>query len=221
MEEIKNIIFDFGKVIINVETERVSAELIKKGVGNVDEVHDHLLKSKIYFGIETGEISPEQFRDEIRRISGDHLGDKDIDDTWNIMIRDIPPEREQLLRALKDRYRVFLLSNTNAIHYEFYHHYFKEKFGYPLNDLFDKAYYSHQMGRRKPDPAIYRMVLDDSGLVAEETLFIDDKLKNVQAANSVGIKGFLLHPDTDITELFDEAYRFLGSTDIEEKTENR
>lgn len=203
MYKIHNIIFDFGGVIINIDPDRIGTVLAQKGVDNLLELHDHLFSKDIYKRLETGHVSPQQFRDEIKSVISIPVSDQDIDEAWNSIILDIPEERLRLLEAIKKNYRIYLLSNTNSIHFDFYNQYFARTFGYKgLSDLFEKAYFSHEMGLRKPNPEIFRVVLADAGLSPEETLFIDDNAENVKVANDVGIQGHHLNDGTELTSLF-------------------
>jgi putative hydrolase of the HAD superfamily len=203
MPEIKNIIFDFGGVIINIDPNRLVQMLTNSGIDNIDKVHMHLVSNNIYTGLETGHISPGQFRDAIRSQLRIPQTDKEIDDAWNAIILDIPAERVELLEGLRRNYRTFLLSNTNIMHYEYYNRYFAEAYGYKsLADLFDRAYFSHQLGMRKPDPVIYKKVLADSGIIPGETLFIDDNEENIEAALALGIHGYHLDQGEELIDLF-------------------
>ncbi len=203
MHNIKNIIFDFGGVIINIDTDRIGSMLAKKGVDNLLELHEHLFRNDIYNLLETGHISPQQFRDEIKSGVKIPVSDKDIDEAWNSIILDIPPERVRLLEGIRENYSTYLLSNTNIIHFDFYNRYFANTFAYDkLADIFDGAYFSHEMGVRKPDTEIYKRVLKESDLVPEETLFIDDNEENVKAACLVGIQGYHLNGGTELMSLF-------------------
>jgi putative hydrolase of the HAD superfamily len=131
------------------------------------------------------------------------FSDAEIDHAWNTIIKDIPVERIELIERLKKEYKVYLLSNSNAIHYDYYNLYVKNNFDYEsLDAIFEKAWYSFRMGLFKPDPRIYEQVLQEGGLVGEETLFIDDKLENVEAAERVGLKGYYLKEGEDVVGIF-------------------
>jgi len=205
MGNIKNIIFDFGTVIINIDMLGVKRKLNELGIVNTEEVHTHLFENDVYFNLEIGAITPEQFRNEVRSRTKTALSDAQIDDAWNAIILDIPVERVRMLEKIRHNYRTFLLSNTNQIHFDFYNAYFANTFGYQgLASLFEKAYFSHEMKVRKPDPEIYRMVLSDAGLLPEETLFIDDMEINIHAATALGIRGYFLKEGEDMVTLFND-----------------
>lgn len=214
MPDIKNIIFDFGTVIINIDMYGVRNKFLEFGVDNPDDIYTHLFDNGIYFNLEIGAITPEQFRDEIRSKINVELSDDQIDEAWNAIILDIPQERVRMLEKVKENYRIFLLSNTNQIHFDFYNGYFADAFGYEsLASLFEKAYFSHEMMVRKPDPAIYEMVLDDAGLIPEETMFIDDMLPNIEAASELGIRGYYLKEGEKMTSLFNDGKLTVKSLD--------
>ena len=199
----KNIIFDFGGVIINIDTARIGQVLIKKGIDNLEQVHLHLIENDFYNGLETGHVTPQQFRNAIKSVLNINMSDDDIDEAWNAIILDIPPERVRLLEAIRKNYSTYLLSNTNIIHYDYYSRYFAAAFGYDqLADIFDRAYFSHEMGLRKPNTEIFKRVLKESALIPEDTLFIDDVLENVEAAISVGMNGYHLDEGIELTSLF-------------------
>ena len=111
-----------------------------------------------------------------------------IDVAWNSLLLDLPPERVELLKKLRENYRLFLLSNTSSIHITQVNKILEATTGIEkLDDLFEKVYYSYDMGLMKPDPAIYLQVLKEQGLEAEETLFLDDNADNIAAASKLGI----------------------------------
>ncbi len=200
---IKNIIFDYGGVIINIDF-RLTIDAFKKlGFVNTEEVIFRAEGSEILLQMEKGILSHNNFYNEIRRISNLSLTNKEIEDAWNALLLDMPQKRIQILEKLKTNYRIFLLSNTNSIHYDHYRAQLQDKFGYPdFNFLFEKAWFSFNLGLTKPDKNIFQFVLKDAGLDPKETLYIDDLENNVMAAEKEGIKGYFLKPGEDILNLF-------------------
>ncbi|MCC8409066.1 HAD family phosphatase [Mucilaginibacter sp. UR6-1] len=199
MKNIKNIIFDYGNVIFNISFEKAQQAWSELGISNSGDFFGHLKQDAIFDAFDRGEITAAQFRNRIREITGDNkLTDAQIDKAWNGMLIGVAEGTHDLLLQLKDKYRTFLLSNINAIHYEFIMNYLEKEFGFIGNDhLFEKTYYSHLTGKRKPEPGIFEQVLQENGLKAEETLFIDDSPQHLEAANKLGINIFLMTaPDT-------------------------
>ncbi len=206
MKKIKHIIFDLGEVIINIDRQAVRNSMLDKGVRDIDRVHKILSEKNVYIDFETGALTEEQFREAIRAASGLPLSDREIDDTWNSMLLDIPRERIKFMTKLKSKYKLYLLSNTNSIHWRAYDQDFQEAYDYPgINTFFTHAWYSYLMGVRKPDPEIFRKVLEEACFEAAEVAFIDDLQENVEAARSVGIHGVHLAPGMEIMDLFDDS----------------
>lgn len=207
---IRNIIFDLGNVILDVKPHVIRTFLASTSETAIDALHEHLFRSGVYHSFEIGAISPEEFRDEVRKFSPDHLSDEAIDQAWNTMLGEIPRPRIELLKKLKDKYRLFLLSNTNEIHYNAYSEYVRKTYNTELEDFFEQSFYSHRMGLRKPDEEIYKRVVQECRIDPSETLFIDDFLENVKASRRLGLKGFHLDEGRDIGEFFDEELNFTG-----------
>ena len=199
MHHIKNIIFDYGNVIFNIDFSLAQKAWTALGVTNVESFFGHGQQSALFDAFDKGEITAAQFRDQIRLITNnDTLTDLQIDNAWNSMLLGIQPGTHQLLLQLKAKYRTFLLSNINAIHYDHIMGYLKREFDMEGNaSLFEKVYYSHFMGMRKPNANIFEFVLADSKLNPTETLFIDDSPQHLATAQKLGVQTFLMKsPDT-------------------------
>ncbi len=189
--EIENIIFDLGGVIINLSTQTTAREFAKLGGISEDEVHHRMIQSREFHDYEKGLTSDASFRGRVREILGINAPDVEIDRCWNAMLLDIPINRIQLLKRLKTKYRIFLLSNTNEIHLKCFTGIVRQATGKAsLDSYFEKAYYSHRMKMRKPDPEIYDFVLDENKLNPTHTIFLDDNLANLIGAELCGIKTF-------------------------------
>ncbi len=202
----KNIIFDLGAVIINIsvpKTVQAFALLLDRDHLWVEQ---QLRMASIFRRYETGEWNDEQFRDNVRQVLGVPFTDDQIDTAWNALLLDIPPARVELLQWLKPRFRTFVLSNTSAIHIREVNHILQRDTGvHSLDSLFEKVYLSYEMGKMKPSPEIYQQVLDESGLKAGETLFLDDNLDNVGAAQQLGIQTVHISESVTILDYFAHA----------------
>ena len=191
MNESKNIIFDFGGVIIHIDYMLTEVAFKKLGIKKFEEHYSKLTQSRLFDEFETGMISASEFRDRIRRISIIPLSDEQIDDAWNAMLIDLPTESVDFLMALKKNRRLFLLSNTNEIHEHAFTKLIQEKFGKNvLKELFERIYFSHRLKMRKPDPDIFRRVLKENNLPADETLFVDDSFQHIEGAKKAGLATF-------------------------------
>ena len=204
LTKIKNIIFDLGGVIINIDYHKSIEELQKLCKDDCTVEYSQKQQSHLFDLFETGNSSPEEFRKDLRETyQMRDVTDEQIDAAWNAMLLDIPQERIDLLQELGKKYRIFLLSNTNAIHLEAFNKIVEHSFSIPsLDSLFEEAYYSHLVGKRKPDAAIFNMILDSHHLAKEETLFIDDSIQHIESARAIGINTLHLQPPLTINKFF-------------------
>jgi len=185
---IKNIIFDLGGVLLDIDYQRSIDAFKTLGFSNIEETFNKEYLSGFFEEMEKGSISPEDFRHKIRQILNKTLDDNTIDRAWNAILIGFKPERIELLKQLKHKYRTFLLSNTNIIHYYHYNQLlFKHTGVRNISILFEKDYYSHEIGVRKPDETAYKIILDNHKLNPAETLFIDDAAINLEGAAKLGI----------------------------------
>jgi FMN phosphatase YigB (HAD superfamily) len=191
-KKIKNIIFDLGGVILNIDPQKTINAMEELGFPDFEKSYTLAKQNKLFDKLEKGIISPDIFRNEIRKNLKNPVSDNTINEAWGSLLLDFPKERIDLLNKLKAKYRLFLLSNTNLIHYNIYNHILFKDFGIQLSKLFEKAYYSHEIGMRKPDIECFKYVLDDSKLMPNETLFIDDSISNIESAKKIGIKTIYL-----------------------------
>ncbi len=204
MQNIKNIIFDYGNVIFNIDFTKVAEAWKQLGINNAAEFYGHRQQDPVFNLLERGEISVADFRDRIRELSGKpDLTDEQIDGAWNKIFLDIPQGNHELLKRVKEKYRTFLLSNINAIHYDYVHSYLQKEFGMDNNDdLFEKVYYSHLVGKRKPDAEIFEQVLSENNLNPAETLFIDDSPQHLETAKKLGLQTYLMTAPDNIQQFF-------------------
>ncbi len=212
IKNIKNIIFDLGGVILNIDYQ-LNVDAFKAiGFDDFEASYSKAEQTYLFDNLEKGSISPETFRNGIREVSGKNLSDERIDYAWNKIILDFPEKRISLLNQLKKKYRIFLLSNTNQIHYKNYTA-LLQKLGYhDFNAIFEKAYFSHEMGMRKPDKEIFELVINEQQLIPEETLFIDDSIQHIEAAGKTGMLTHHLIKREDITDLFDTECNWIESS---------
>jgi len=186
---IKNIIFDLGGVILDIDYNKTKQAFIDLGVSNFDDYYQQSFSNPLFTQLEKGLITPVAFYDGLRDATGVNLTDPEIYNAWNAMLGSFRQQSIDLLNQLKNRYRIFLLSNTNAIHHRAFGKIYAGQFGNgDFDSHFEKAYYSHTMHERKPEAASYKYVLHEQNLVAEETLFIDDTYKNIDGAQVVGLQ---------------------------------
>ncbi len=185
---IKNIIFDLGGVILNIDFNKAAIAFKELGINNFEELYSRATQSKLFINLEKGFITDEQFYDEIRSLSGINISNSDIKAAWNELILDFPPKRLELLKQLRENYNCFLLSNTNKIHYDCYQSDLRDQHNVDgLESLFEKAYFSQDIKLRKPNFNSFQYVLSDQKIKPKETLFIDDTMDNINAAKEMGM----------------------------------
>ena len=202
MQNIKNIIFDLGGVILDIDFQRTEKAFFELGITNFKELFGLGHAASFFKDHEAGRITDEEFLDSLQKLARHSLKSDVVQRAWNALLISFPPERIGLLKKIKSKYRLFLLSNTNAIHLTAFLKLYSDTFNNgSFEDLFEKVYYSHRMGLRKPDKEIYNYVLRENNLVPEETLFIDDALVNVEAARETGIQGIHLTSGMTLLDL--------------------
>ena len=204
---IKNIIFDFGGVICDLDIQRTIEKFKEFGLpktefSSASEEQDRRFE-RLVSTYETGLITSRQFRDVIRNHYQVPPSDAAIDDAWVALLMRIPKPRIQLLENIRDNYRIFLLSNSNEIHFLKYREDLRQQYGYrDFDELFEKVYFSYRLHLKKPNPAIFQWVLNENKLNPAETLFIDDTLMHVEAARELGITGYHLRNGEELILLF-------------------
>lgn len=202
---VRNIIFDLGGVLLNIDIGLTEKAFQTLGIQEFSSLYTLSHSSPLFHGLETGRVSSAEFVHSLRQQAAPGVSEDQILEAWNAMLLDFPPERLQLLRDLGPHYRLFLLSNTNAIHLERFNEILMETRGFPsLESFFERIYFSHLLGMSKPSPEIYARVLRENGLHPQQTLFIDDSEQNITGARKLGLRTHhLRHPQT-ILDLFQE-----------------
>ncbi|WP_159635698.1 HAD family hydrolase [Sphingobacterium composti Ten et al. 2007 non Yoo et al. 2007] len=189
MQKIENIILDYGNVIFMIDFEKSQHAFTQLGISNVAEIFAHSGQIELFDDFDKGNISAAEFRDGIRHLTKNNtLTDGEIDMAWNALLIGVPEGKHELLLKLKNKYRTFLLSNNNEIHYAYCMKHIQDKYGIEDNSFFfDFAYYSHMMGMRKPNADIFEYVLKDQNLDPKKTLFIDDSPQHLRTATALGL----------------------------------
>lgn len=202
--KIKNIIFDLGGVVLDIDENIVYQELEKLGINTTE-----LAQSKEFFEImskfDTGIYTAPTFRKKTKALLGlEKMTDQKFDSIWNAMLLDIPRERIEAIEKIKKHYKIFLMSNSNEIHYDLYVRDLQLRFGYnEFDELFNKSYFSFAEHLEKPNPRFFELILDHEHLLPEETLFIDDTAVNINVAKSLGIRTYHIGRDELVRNLFE------------------
>lgn len=184
MTKITTLIFDLGGVILNLDQERTFRAFMNLGA-SLEKINK---ESAIFNDFETGKVDADMFRSYFLEALNNQVTPEQIDEAWNAMLLDLPPHRLELLKGLRKRFKLYLLSNTNSIHIDSFNKYLLQHHtGLDWLGMFDKVYYSYEIGHRKPDKSIYEHVLKDQGLTAGECIFIDDSAANLAGAREAGL----------------------------------
>jgi putative hydrolase of the HAD superfamily len=189
MKATKNIIFDLGGIFLNLNYQLTKDLFIEYGITDFDDLFTQHHANDLFEDLEKGKITPAEFYDAFRKETKTELSNEEIKKAWNAMLVSFPKERIDWLKSIKDKYNIYLFSNTNQIHYDRIMELYNRDLGTDdFNELFIKPYYSHEMGLRKPYADSFLHILKEQQLDAAETLFIDDTIKNIEGANELGLQ---------------------------------
>ncbi|WP_077153056.1 HAD family hydrolase [Bacteroides bouchesdurhonensis] len=201
---IKNLLIDLGGVLINLDRQRCIDNFKKLGCEHVDSLLNFYHPQGILMQHEKGMITSAEFRNGVREMMRKTLSDQQIDTAWNSFLVDIPTYKLELLLKLREKYVVYLLSNTNAIHWKWA---CENAFPYrtfKVEDYFEKAYLSFEMKMIKPEMEIFKAVIEDADIDPKETFFIDDSDINCKVAQELGISTYTPKAGEDWSHLFNK-----------------
>lgn len=203
---IKNLLFDLGGVIMEIRRENCVKAFEALGLEQADSLLGEYSQAGVFAGIENGSLSPEQFHDEIRRLIGTPVTDDQIDTAFQKFLIGIPDHRLDELEKLHERFNIYMLSNTNPIMWagEISRNFRKR--GHDVDFYFDGIVRSYKAGTMKPDPEIFRFVIDHLGINPMETLFLDDSQRNLDAAARMGFHTLLVAPGNEFGKLLDQYF---------------
>lgn len=201
-QQYKNIIFDLGGVLFNIDYHRPVQAFAALGYEGFEAMYSQAAANPLFEKLETGHISNQDFFEAMKQLAPQPVSTEQIQEAWNSILLGFRLPSMQYLLQLQQHYQLYLLSNTNAIHLIQIQDFCQKQTGLnSLDDFFTKAWYSNRVGLRKPNEDIYQFVLQDGGLLAQETLFIDDSAQNTVAAERLGIHSHLLKPNERIEAL--------------------
>ena len=202
LEGIKSVIFDLGGVIYGVDYHKTINAFKALGIDRFEEVYAKAGQSDLFNDLEEGKISRDVFVERIKTLSGQDMISSHIFIAWNSMLLGFMPDALTCLKRLRGSYRLFLLSNTNEIHIQEIESRVGAEVFSDFCALFEKVYLSHELGLRKPHPEVFTHIIEEQGLAASETLFIDDSIQHVEGAIKAGLRAYHLTDDQTIDQLF-------------------
>jgi len=202
MQNIKNIIFDLGGVLLNIDYKKTEKAFIDLGVANFAELYSQQKASPLFEQLETGTITNQEFYKALNSVAKMDKGDTEMENAWCAMLGHFDKEVLMWLEEIGFRYKTYLFSNTNRIHHAAFQRLFKQQIGRDnFDEYFVKAWYSHELGWRKPYPEAYMKLLAIEQLNPEETLFIDDSEVNIIGAQQAGLHTIWLKPPQTVLDL--------------------
>lgn len=208
MPQIKNIIFDLGGVLFNIDYNKTITSFEDLGIADFDVIYSQAKQTDLFDLFETGKITEEQFVSELKKQLPSHIHHNEIVKAWNAMLLDLPEKRIELLKNLRANYNIVLLSNTNETHITAFEKIISKQNGLEnLNPLFDKVYYSSRIQLRKPNADCFHFVLNDSSFNPDETLFFDDSIQHIEGSINAGIKALHVDNSKTILDFFDTDYK--------------
>lgn len=201
---VKNILFDFGGVIASLNKQKAINRFKEIGLPTIENYLNEFRQEGIFLEYEEGKIDAEHFYQTFRNLAGkQNISAEDIDSGWMAFIIGIPEYKFQLLKDLRKKFNVYLLSNTNPSVMKWAN---SDKFspeGLPIDAYFDTCYLSYEIGCAKPDKAIFEYIIKDSGMNPGETLFLDDGKANIESARELGFQVYLANQDEDLRSFFE------------------
>jgi glucose-1-phosphatase len=205
----KNLILDFGGVIYQISHQKQQKAFAAYGINNFETLYSQALQSPLFADLERGKLTEKDFKTAVGAMIGRQISESEIEFLWNSILIGFSDEAVKFVEKLHQRYQLFLLSNSNVLHYNVFMDEFTAHYEYDFNSLFAKAYWSFEIGMRKPDAEIFQFMLKEHGFGYEDTLFIDDTAANIAAAESTGIRSWLLGGNQVLGNLFDEEMNFI------------
>jgi len=200
------LILDLGGVILNLNYNLTAEKFTRFTGKSFDEIYSQAKQKTTFDEFERGEISNENFRAQIRNLLNSTISDEKIDEAWNAMLLDLPLQRLIFIEKLAEKYPIYLLSNTNAIHKKAFDEILSaagilERF----TKVFQKLYFSHEVKMRKPDASVFELIIAENNLNAEQILFVDDSFQHIEGANAVGLQTLFLEKP----KVIEDELRFL------------
>ena len=210
-----NLLFDYGGVIINIDFQLTLEAMRRFSPAGSTIAFEQKAQAELFDQLETGKLTPQQFREGLRTGYQLTATDEELDAAWNALLLDVPAERLALIAELRAQgYETALLSNTNQLHIDFINEQLKAQYGFAhgIADVLDRVFYSQQVGLRKPGEEIFRHALREMNWNADETLFIDDSLQHIETARRLGLHTLHLAPPLTLTDALPAALRAFPSS---------
>lgn len=192
------LIFDLGGVIINVDYNKTIQAFEKLGMYDFHSVYSQAKQTNLFDDFETGNISAQHFINRLLHYLPPGTSPNKVVQAWNAMVLDVPAEKIALLDRLKEKYPIYLLSNTNELHIPLVRREWAKITNRPIESYFNKVYFSNEIKLRKPHLEIFKFVCEDQNLRPATTLFIDDSIQHIDGAKEYGLQTHHFIPSLDM-----------------------
>jgi putative hydrolase of the HAD superfamily len=196
------IVFDLGGVLIDLDYNRTINAFKQLGIADFDKMYSQAAQNNLFDDFETGQISAQRFVNSLLPYLRPGTTPNKVVHAWNAMILSVPPAKIELLKDLRKKYPIYLLSNTNELHVPVVRREWAKVTSQPMEDFFDHIYFSHEIHLRKPTSEIFEFVCDQQNLVPEKTLFIDDSIQHIKGAEQIGLQTLHLEDPDKLYQLF-------------------
>lgn len=208
MSTIKNVIFDLGGVLYDINYKNTIEAFKDLGILDPEQLYSQKNQTQLFDQFETGKLDETAFIKQLKKEFPGKVSEEEILRAWNAMLMGMPEHRIDFLLDVAEDYNVYLLSNTNSIHMRQIEDELNKSDLDDLKSYFDEAFFSFEIGRRKPDVSTFNWVINELGVDPAETIFIDDSPQHINGAKKAGIHVYH-HTDGDIVEVFDEVIEWI------------
>jgi len=203
-QNVKNVILDLGGVLVDIEPSNTVEAFKRIMQPDIYESINWEDATEALCSMEVGKWDKSQFFGYFKKICKPSVIEEEIIDAWNAMVLEFPHERVEMVKSLAQKYNLFLLSNTNEIHISCFEQDFKNRYHIHLPDLFSKVFYSSEIGFRKPHAESFHYVLNHAGIIAEETVMVDDREDNCRMAESIGMQSIKVPENSGLEAVIGE-----------------
>ena len=201
MKTVKALLFDLGGVIVNLDYHKTINAFDALGVANTESLYNQFNQTEIFDGFETGSLTGKEFIDLMKHQIPTYSSESEIKKAWNAMILGFEEAKLKQIKKYSEKIPCYLLSNTNEIHLEYIQTLLGEMPFKNLELLFNKCYYSHIIGKRKPHKETFEWVLNDMGYAAEDVLFIEDSPQHIEGAKTINLNTLYLTQERSLEEI--------------------
>lgn len=201
MKTVKALLFDLGGVIVNLDYHKTINAFDALGVANTESLYNQFNQTEIFDGFETGSLSGKEFINLMKHQIPTYSSESEIKKAWNAMILGFEEAKLKQIKKYSEKIPCYLLSNTNEIHLEYIQTLLGEMPFKNLELLFNKCYYSHIIGKRKPHKETFEWVLNDMGYAAEDVLFIEDSPQHIEGAKTINLNTLYLTQERSLEEI--------------------